>query len=140
MQLSPEKFHIGRIASGLVIAAVAAYVVQALPVSFRGLLISSHVLTGPELGVLETFVGLLNSFIVTFICLIILKRPVVAIAVAAVIAQIIWIEWAYSFRLGGDTVAEAVLRYTEHVGVILGAGGAAWVYIRVFSRARTPAA
>jgi hypothetical protein len=100
MQFSLEKFHIGRIASGLVIAAVAAYVVQALPVSFRGLLISSHVLTGPELGVLEIFVGLLNSFIVTFICLIILKRPVVAIAVAAVIAQIIQARRRHSCRGG----------------------------------------
>ena len=122
--------------ASLTISAVLVFVMQLLPFSFRRLLIDSAVLTGPELGALEITIGFANSLIVTAICLAILKRPVIQIVVAALLSQIAWIEWSYSFRQGGNTLVEALLRYSEHVGVIVGAITAAFLFVRVFSRAK----
>jgi len=139
MRALSDKAVIGRIVLSFLIAAVVAYIVQAVPISFRRLLIGPAVVTAPELGALEIFVGFLNSLIVSTVCLLILRRPVIHVTTGAVIAQILWVEWAYGFRQGGETFAVAILRYTEHVGVILGAVVAAYLYARVSSRNRSVA-
>ena len=126
-----NKTIVGKVLLALFIAGVMTFVIQAVPLSFRKLLIEPPVLTGPELGALEILVGFFNSVIVTAICLFLLRRPALYIAVTAVVAQIVWIEWAYSFRQGGETVALAILRYTEHLGVILGATAIVIVVNRV---------
>jgi hypothetical protein len=120
-QMPIRKAVVVRVILTFLIAGAAAYALQAAPFSLRHFLIESTVLTGPELGVLEIIVGFVNSVIITAICVAILRRPVIHIAATAAITQMLWIEWAYSFRQGGETFALAVLRYTEHVGVMLGA-------------------
>ena len=120
-----------RIVLAFLIAVVADYAIQAVPFSFRKLLIDSAVLTGPELGTLEIIVGFLNSIIVTGVCLAFLKRPVIHIAATAAVAQILWIEWMYGFQQGGETWSTAILRYMEHVGVALGAGAVAFLSLHL---------
>lgn|SRR3990172_8520407 len=139
MRALGDKAVIGRIVLSLLIAAVVAYIVQAVPISFRKLLIGPAILTAPELGALEILVGFLNSLILSTVCLLILRRPVMHVTAAAVISQILWVEWAYGFRQGGETFAEAILRYTEHVGVILGAMVAAYLFARFSSQGKSVA-
>jgi len=129
-QLVGERLLVGRIIGSLILGAFLAFLVQIEPISLRDLLIHSKVFTGPELGAMEAAVGFVNSLVVTGVCLITIKRPIVQVAAGALIAQVIWIEWAYGFRQGGDTLIEAVLRYTEHIGVLLGAAAAAFGYAR----------
>jgi hypothetical protein len=123
-----------RVSLAFLIAGVAAYAIQAAPFALRHLIIESTVLAGPELGVLEIIVGFVNSIIVTAICVAILRRPVVHIAVTAVIAQVLWIEWAYGFRQGGETLALAMLRYTEHVGVVIGSAAVVFFASRYLTK------
>ena len=129
-----DRIAIGRLIASLALGAFMAFLVQIEPISLRDVFIHSRVFTAPELGVMEAAIGFVHSLVVTGACLIIIKRPIIPVAAAALIAQLIWIEWAYGFRQGGDTSTEAVLRYTEHIGVLLGAGAAAFAYARFFIR------
>ena len=134
METNSRKPIAGRIILAFVIALIAAYVIQATPLSFRNLIISSSVLTGPELGMLEFSVGFLNSLLVTAVSLLALKRPAIRIALSAGVAQFVWIEWAYGFNQGGDTLVEAILRYAEHFGVLLGAITTTFLCLRFWER------
>ena len=127
-----------RILACVILAALITFVLQVLPFSLRRILIGSGVFTGPELAFLEIVVGAVNSFIVTMICLFGLRRPILWLITAAVVVQILGIEMAYGFRQGGATLAEAILRYTEHVGAIVGAAVSFWVH-RMLTRGRSSA-
>jgi hypothetical protein len=126
-----------RILACVLLAGLLALALQLLPFSSRRLLIGAGVFTGPELAFLEIAVGAINALIVTLVCLLVLRRPVLWLTMAAVVVQIVGIELAYGFRQGGDTVVESLLRYTEHVGVITGAAVAIWIY-RTLTRPRGP--
>jgi len=127
-------FGIGRYSNALrilvcvVLAGLLALAVQIPPFSLRRLLIGVGVFTGPELAFLEIAVGTINALIVTLICLLVLRGPILWLTTASVVVQIVGIEWAYGFRQGGETVTDSLLRYTEHVGVILGGAIALWIH------------
>lgn len=120
------------------LAALIVLILHVLPFSLRRVLIGSGIFTGPELASLEIVVGAANSFIVTLICLFVLRHPILWLTATAVVVQILGIEVAYGFKQGGDTLADALLRYTEHAGAVIGATVALWVY-RALTRARRSA-
>ena len=117
-----------RIVLCVLLAALLTFALQVLPFSLRRLLIGSGVFTGPELALLEIAVGMLNALIVSLVCLLVLRRPAFLLTTAAVVVQIVGIEMAYGFRQGADTFVEGLLRYSEHVGVIIGAAAAFWIH------------
>jgi hypothetical protein len=129
-----------RIVTCVILAALITFILQVLPFSVRRVLIGSGVLTGPEVAALEVLAGTVNSLIVTAVCLIALRRPRLWLAIAAFAVQVFAVELAYRFRQGGDTINEVLLRYTEHVGILIGATFALWLYKSIAARRHTSSA
>lgn len=132
--MTSNRVAVMRTAIAFFIAVVVALILQVLPFSLRRILIEPPVFTGPELWALECAVGFLNSLAVTAICLTILRRPASYISAASIVAQILWVEWAYGFRQGGGPVMQTFLRYAEHVGIVAGALAAAFCFSWIIAK------
>src|SRR5687767_969673 len=126
-----------RIAACALLAGLLSFVLEVPPFSARRMLIGAGVFTGFELALLEIAAGLVNALIATSICLLALRRPALWLTMAVVVVQILGIEMAYGFRQGADTFGEGLLRYSEHVGVVMGAA-IAFSFHRMLTRQRAP--
>lgn len=117
----------GRVVLGALLALVAVFALQMPPISLRGALIGSKVLTAPELGVMEFVVGLSTSIVVSLLCVAVVRRPSVWLVMAAVLIQLIWNEVARGDSTEAQMAAELVIRYAQQVGAIVGGIAVFWV-------------
>jgi hypothetical protein len=91
-------------------------------VSLRNVLIgTNNPMPHLEMVALLALVGFLNSLIVLAICGVLLRRLSIRILLAALVIQILCIEFEFSFVLAAKDGVELSIRFAEQFGAILSA-------------------
>jgi len=108
-----------------VIGLIAIILLHQPWLSLQKLLIGTRLLTFPEMAGLKLLVGLLTALVVVGLCGLILRRFSIAIILAAIAVQIVWIEFEWGFSIRAVDTAELVVRFAEELGIV--ATGAALI-------------
>jgi hypothetical protein len=120
--------------SGL-ISLVAIIVLHQPSLSIQKLLIGSNVLTFPEMAGLKFLSGLLTSALVIALCGLVLRRFSMFLILAAVVVQILWIEFEWGFSVRASDAGEFVVRFAEELGVLV-SGAVLILYLQAKGKSR----